>query len=104
MSFSLSSLFGTRATTTTTTTAPAGPTYAVAGPSGYQQDAFTSTARFMTASASSTPDVKLPLAAIVDGPNAFGCLFIKSSEGLLKVGGDGGSFGRFFLNLFAGAV
>ncbi|MBC7543251.1 MAG: hypothetical protein H7338_11025 [Candidatus Sericytochromatia bacterium] len=102
MSFSLSNVFGSQATNYTTGSTPTARTASTtSGPSTYQQDGFASRYGIQT-SASTT--VKLPLAAIVDGRNAFGALFIKSSEGLLKVGGDGGSFGRFVLNLFAGAV
>jgi hypothetical protein len=50
-------------------------------------------------------EIKLPIETIVDDAGAAGrfkAFFMKTSEGLLTVGGN--SFGRAFLNVLAGAV
>ncbi len=103
MSFSLSNIFHPQTTTYAPATGPTAPTSPTGGTT-YHPDGFAASYGIQT---SASNVVKQPLESLVDDPGAasrFHMLFIKSSEGLLKVGGDGGSFGRFFLNVLAGAV
>jgi hypothetical protein len=100
MSVQFGNVYGPQPTGYTTGAAPMGaPT---AQTTGYAPDSFA--ARYMSATGTS---IQLPVAAIVDDAavaSRYNFCFMKSSEALLKVGGDGGSFGRFFLNVLAGAV
>lgn len=99
MSVQFGNVYGVQPTGYTYPTAPMGTT----PPTGtFAPDGFA--AKFMSATGTT---IQLPVASIVDDASVasrFNACFIKTSESLLKVGGDGGSFGRFFLNLLAGAV
>jgi hypothetical protein len=100
MSVQFGNVYGPQPTGYTGGTAPTGG--APAPTQTYGNDSFA--ARYTSATGN---PIKLPVASIVDDPKVasrYNFFFMKSSEALLKVGGDGGSFGRFFLNVLAGAV
>jgi hypothetical protein len=100
MSVQFGNVYGVQPTGYTYGTTSTGTTTGTTGT--YAPDGFA--ARYMSATGNT---ITLPVAAVVDDAKVagrFNACFIKTSESLLKVGGDGGSFGRFFLNVLAGAV
>jgi hypothetical protein len=98
MSVQFGNVYGPQYTPNTGGPAPMGaPTGA---PNPFAPDGFAS--QYMAATGI---EIKLPIESIVDDAGAAGrfkAFFMKTSEGLLTVGGN--SFGRAFLNLLAGAV